>query len=487
MLHLLGYGGASLLSSRLLGGCSTGDSKNLVADGGVALPDAAPPDACDKAWWLCRGYAPVGETEATDLVVEGALPPSLRGTYLRNGANPTSGTSEHWFVGDGMVHGLRIEDSKASWYRNRYVQTEILTKPGEETTPLNMIRRHQANTSIVVHGGKALCLAEVGLPYEVSLPDLSTLGMHDYAGKLAGPMTAHPKLDPATGELHFFGYDVLKPTIAYHVADASGAIVRSESVALKRSVMMHDFQLTSSHALFYDLPVIFDINLALGGSALPFRWDEANGARIGLLPRGAAGSEVVWIDIDPCYIFHTFNAWNDPADANLVHLDAIRYPEMWVEGPGNFDTRGDVWRYTLDLAKKEAKAAQIDDTNAEFPRIDERFQGVPYRFGYGSARSAELEGGIAPADRVEKYDRQTGETSRYQLPAGHSIDEVTFVPDSEGAGEDEGWLVAFTYDATIDKSAFVVLDASAPDKGPVARVLLPQRVPHGFHGTWVPG
>src|SRR5262249_10730436 len=158
-----------------------------------------------------------------ELRVEGALPPELSGLYVRNGPNPFLGTSPHWFVGDGMVHGTRLSKGKAISYRARYVRTEAL---GQVQHGPPLFGNHQANTSMLNYRGRLFCLEEVGLPYEISPADLSTIGTYDFDGKLDTAMTAHPKLDPATGELFFFAYGLVGPVISYHRTDASGALVQ---------------------------------------------------------------------------------------------------------------------------------------------------------------------------------------------------------------------------------------------------------------------
>ena len=69
-------------------------------------------------------YAPVfNELTTFDLPVGRAIPRELNGWYLRNGPSPRHATV-HWFRGDGMIHGVRLENGRAAWYRNRWVRTE---------------------------------------------------------------------------------------------------------------------------------------------------------------------------------------------------------------------------------------------------------------------------------------------------------------------------------------------------------------------------
>ncbi|MCH9686387.1 MAG: carotenoid oxygenase family protein [Deltaproteobacteria bacterium] len=475
-----GSGGTGA-GTTMLPGSSGGASSSGMADGTASTGE---PTGCDAGWWLCGNYGPVEEHEAFDLAVEGTLPPALEGLYVRNGPNPWWGVSDHWFLGDGMVHGLQLSGGQASWYRARYIETSVLGVPlgeGGPPTPTN----HQANTSIISHAGRLLTLAEVGLPYELSASDLSTLGTHDFGGQLAGAMTAHPKVDPQTGEMVFFGYELFDPSVLVHRVDAAGALVNTEVLPLPAAAMIHDFQLTQNHAVFLDMPILFDLDLAIAGEGLPFSWEPDNGARIGILPRNGVAADVVWIDIDVGFVFHTYNAYED-AQGNVV-LDTVWYPQMWVEGPNSFSVDGVVRRYTVDPVRGTVTEEVVSELQAEFPKIDPRRQGLPYRWGYGvSNGGSRVPGKIPPPTALVKHDMERGTSESYAIGGGLHLDEVLFVPDSPGAGEDEGWLLGYAYDPARDDSRLLVLDATSIAAGPVASIALPQRVPHGFHGTWVP-
>ncbi len=463
---------------------STGPAGSSGMVDGTTDGSTGEPSGCELGWWLCGNYGPVEEHEAFDLPVQGTLPAVLEGMYVRNGPNPSLGSSGHWFLGDGMVHGLQLQGGQAAWYRARYVETALLGLPPDKGNPLDLTN-HQANTSIVSHAGRLLTLAEVGLPYELNPADLSTLGTHDFGGQLAGPMTAHPKFDPQTGEMVFFGYELLEPAVRVHRVDPAGALVGTETLTLPAAAMMHDSQLTATHAVFLDMPILFDLDLAIAGEALPFSWEPSNGARIGVLPRSGTAADVLWLEIDIGYVFHTFNAYDDEA-GNIV-LDAVWYPQMWVESPNEFGGHGVVMRYTVDPVRATVSQQLITEVQAEFPKIDPRRQGLAHRYGYGvSNGGSRTDGEVLPATAVVKHDLQRGTSESHDIGGGFHLDELFFVPDSPGAGEDEGWLLGYGYDPAADNSRLLVLDATDIAAGPVATVMLPQRVPHGFHGTWVP-
>lgn len=482
-IHLGGLAGLSFGGLHLLSGCSD-DAPASGATTGSGGAGGAPGGACDKAWWNCGNYASVPESEATQLVITGTLPTALDGLYLRNGPNPLSGESAHWFLGDGMIHGTRLSGGKALWYKGRYVQTEALGAPPSSGPPT--LTDHQANTSVIHHAGRTMCLLETGLPYEVRSSDLTTIGPYDFAGLLKTGMTAHPKIDPVSGEMLFFGYHLLESKITYHRADKLGNLNKSEDIALPAAVMMHDFQVTATRIVLMDLPILFDIQLAIAGEGFPFRWAPENGARLGVLPRDGTAADVQWFDIEPCFIFHTFNAYDDPSDANRLVLEGVRYSEMWVQGANDFNASAAVWRFVMDLSTGKVTQEQVGEKPMEFPQIDHRRQGLEHRYGFALQATPGDNGAIVAARELIKVDRQLGKEDAYTMPDGMQIDEPTFVPASESAGEDEGWLMMYAYDPGSDKSALLVLDAQNPGET-VARVDLPTRVPHGFHGTWIQG
>ena len=281
-------------------------------------------------------YAPVpDELTEYDLPVEGAIPPEIDGWYLRNGPNPRQPVA-HWFAGDGMIHGVRIEGGAAKWYRNRWVRTDSFVKPFPlyNADGTRNLRAAVANTHIVNHAGKTLALVESSLPYEIT-NDLETVGCYDFGGKLNDSMTAHPKICPTTGELHFFGYgNIFEPHVTYHRANADGELTVNRPLEVKALTMMHDFALTEDHVIFMDLPIVFNLDVAINNPGdMPYRWDDNYGARLGVLRRDDPFGEVRWFDIDPCYVFHVANAY-DSADGKSIVLQAVRYPELWRDNGG---------------------------------------------------------------------------------------------------------------------------------------------------------
>jgi carotenoid cleavage dioxygenase-like enzyme len=376
-----------------------------------------------------------------------------------------------------MIHGIRVEGGRAAWYRNRWVRTESFEKsfPLYNTDGTRNLHASVANTHVVNHAGKTLALVESSLPYEIT-NELETLGAYDFGGKLADSMTAHPKICPTTGELHFFGYgSIFAPHVTYHRADANGELTVNRPLDVPALTMMHDFALTAGHVIFMDLPIVFDPDIAMTGKRdMPYRWDDNYGARLGVLRRDDPFGEVVWFDIDPCYVFHVANAYDD---GNSIVLQAIRYPELW-RGTSGFETDAALWSWTIDLGTGTVAERQLDDRPVEFPRIDDRLAGLPARYAVSVGEN-----------QLVRYDLTSGSAVEHRFgteQAPGRPGEAVFVPSTTGpADEGNGWYLGYVYDPARDGSDLVIIDAADFAGDPVARIKLPHRVPFGFHGNWI--
>lgn len=435
--------------------------------------------------YLEDNFAPVpDEISVADLEVTGQVPPELSGRYVRIGPNPVGADPEtyHWFVGEGMVHGVRLDGGRAAWYRNRWVRNGAVnshlgtpptpgpTGPGFDASP---------NTNIIQHAGQTLALVEAGGLPMVLDDDLDTITRSDYDGTLPDAYTAHPKRDPRTGELHAVTYYWEHPGVRYLVAGTDGKVNHRVDIDLGASVMVHDCALTASSVLLFDLPCVFDLDLAVQGR-FPYIWSHQRAARVGVLARGGAAADVAWVEIDPCYVFHPMNAYDLP-DGRVV-VDVPRHPSMFDStrnGPDEGQVRFERW--TLDPVAGIAKTEVVDDTGFEFPRIDERLLGGQHRYGYGITAGPHLEFGS-----VVRHDLVTGERVARADTDRYAWGEVVFVPRHDGAEEADGWLMGFRYDKQSDASDLVILDAAEVAGSTVAEVHIPRRVPFGFHGNWLP-
>ena len=437
--------------------------------------DQATNTATDTVWWMTGNYAPItDELTVENLPVEGRIPAELNGSYLRNGFNPPGAVPFHWFFGAGMVHGFEIREGRLS-YRNRYVRTPYFEQDMDLITAVSDLRSSPANTNIVRHAGRLLAVEEAHLPWEIGT-DLSTIGSVDFDGRLTTPMTAHPKICPITGEMLFFGYQFMKePYLTYHRVDAQGQLVQSEVIDIPRPVMMHDFTITEHYAIFFDLPIVFSPDRG-------FVFDREAGGRIGVMPRAGTNADVTWYEVEPCTVFHALNSYERGTE---IVIQVCRAGSIMAGGMDDLGDASTLWQWTIDTASGTVKEEQLDDRTGDFPRIDDRRVGIPARYGY----VAGLIPGTSPTftSEVFRYDLEAGTAQVHSFGgAGTHVFEPVFAPAGPHAAENEGWILVLSHDDTTDVTTFNVLDAQDFTAPPVARVALPQRVPFGAHGNWLP-
>jgi carotenoid cleavage dioxygenase-like enzyme len=400
---------------------------------------------------LTGNYAPLmEEITATDLPVHGSLPPGLNGSYVRNGPNPMNGPTPIWFLGQGMLHGVRLAGGRAGWYRNRTIRAS--------TT---------ANTNVVRHAGRVLALVETAAPVQVN-DELETIGAFDFAGRLPHGMTAHPKTCPASGELLFFTYSLQAPHLTYYRASAAGELLQSEPIVVASATYMHDFAITAHNVLFFDLPVLYNG----WRSPVPIQWSADYGARIGVMPRQGRGDEVRWFPIEACTISHTLNAFER---GHTIVLDVVRAADL--------SAPTQLFRYTLDLRSGTVQESRLDPMHLEFPRIDDRRAGLPYRYAY-ALELRDVVNGAPTTSVLRKFDLASGSSVIHDLGPGRVAGECVFVPRSADAAEDDGYAITLVYDRNRTTSDLVVCEAQDFAAPALATVSLPTRVPFGIHGNW---
>jgi carotenoid cleavage dioxygenase len=443
--------------------------------------------------YLQGNYAPVHEeVTATELAVTGSIPEELCGRYLRNGPNPAAApdpASYHWFTGDGMVHGIRLRDGRAEWYRNRWVRSpNVATALGETPKPglVHGGMDFAANTNVIGHAGRTFAIVEAGsLPYEMT-DELDTIGPCDFEGTLSGGYTAHPKRDPDSGELYavsyFFGWG---NDVDVSVLDANARVRSSRRITMGGSVSLHDCTITERWIVLLDLPVTFSMDALSEGASFPYRWQDGYHSRVGLLPRDGDSTEVVWHDVEPCYVFHVMNSYDEPGGDGIV-LDVVRHSSMFrtqVLGPNEGAPTLERWH--LDGHGGAVKEERLDDHGQEFPRVDERVVGRPHRYGYAVA-VGEHDDILGTESMLVCHDFERGTAVERSFGRGSGVGEAVFVPRTPDATEADGWLLALAYLPDTDTSALHIINAADPTGEAQAVVQLPQRVPVGFHGNWVP-
>lgn len=454
--------------------------------------------------FLDGNFAPVRqEVTATDLKVLGDLPPDLNGMFVRNGPNPQFPPAQHyhWFEGDGLLHGVNISNGKAT-YRNRYVRTRAFnlereasralwtsftdTAPPKERPPEPF--KNVANTALVWHDDRLLALWEGGAPHEIKVPELETVGAYTYGGKLASAFTAHPKVDAVTGEMMFFGYSFMQPPyLQYSVVSASGELLRTVPIDIPVGVMMHDFAITEHYTIFMDLPLTFrPERLQRGEPGFMFEMDTPS--RFGILPRHADNSNIRWFEAPACYVWHTLNAYEDGDSVILIgcRMNGTTALTPTVESRANKMDIPVLHRWRFNLATGAVTEEALDDVISEFPRVNEQLLGRPTRYGY-TARSIRTQ--TPRFDALIKYDL-TGNSlatrsQTHEYGRGRYGGEPAFVPRPGATEEDDGWLLTFVRDEVEETSELIVVSAKDITAEPVARILIPHRVPYGFHGAWI--
>lgn len=438
--------------------------------------------------YLANNLAPVREeVTVTDLRVTGTIPTELTGRYLRNGPNPAGPVNEakyHWFSGHGMVHGIRLRDGRAEWYRNRWVRTKgVCDIIGGTPPPSDWPADHpsfSANTNVIGHAGRTYAIVEGGSPPIEMSYELDTVRVSSLGGTLPMAFSAHPKRDPKSGELHvmtyYWGWG---NQVQYLLVGTDGRVRKHVDIPLPGGPMLHDMAITEKYALVFDLPCVFNLDAAMKGASLPYYWDHDYEARIGFMPLDGGADDIKWVTIDPCYVFHPMNAYDD---GDEVVLDAARHPKMFDRerrGPSEGDPVLTRWR--LNPSTGAAKEETVNDRPQEFPRINESLIGQSYRYGY----SAGVGTGFAQ-DTLMKTDLTTFAVQARTDQPRYGYGEPVFVARDGSVAEDDGWVMALRHDTQNDTSDLAIFDARAITDDPVAVVHLPVRVPNGFHGNWVP-
>lgn len=450
--------------------------------------------------YLDGNFAPVRqEITAENLKVIGELPPDISGMFVRNGPNPQFPPigQYHWFDGDGMLHGVRIHNGKAS-YRNRYVRTlgyQIeneagkaiwtgLLEPPQMDNPYGPYK-NAANTALVWHGGQLLALWEGGEPYAIELPELDTMGSYNYNGKLTSAFTAHPKVDPVTGEMMFFGYSIAEPPyLKYTVVSAAGELLQTVPIDLPVAVMMHDFAITEHYSIFMDLPLTFRPERMQQGKPL-LMFESELPSRFGILPRHGDNSSIQWFESKTCFVPHTLNAYEVGDEIILMGCRMTSNSALGLSEAPNDDLEVDVprlYQWRFNLMTGNVTETMLNDIPIEFPRVNETRLGRQAKYGYAAKISS---GSVILWDGLIKYDLESGKFETQQFAAGRYGGDLVFVPRPSATVEDDGWLLTFVHDENKQQSELVVFDAQNLTDEPIARVMIPQRVPYGFHAIWI--
>ncbi|MFM6754799.1 MAG: carotenoid oxygenase family protein [Dolichospermum sp.] len=448
--------------------------------------------------YLQGNFAPINTEITTDtLEVIGELPPELSGMFVRNGPNPQRNPigQYHWFDGDGMLHGVQFNDGKAT-YKNRYVRTKGwnieheagkaiwtgMLEPPQLDNPYG-ISKNTANTALVWHNKQLLALWEGGAPHHISIPDLETIGEYTYNDQLVSAFTAHPKVDSVTGEMMFFGYGFRPPYLQYGIVSSQGELLSTVPIEIPMAVMMHDFAITENYTIFMDLPLTFSMERMQRGDPMLI-FEKHRPSRFGIIPRHGDNSNIRWFECPSCYVFHTLNAY-EVGDEVVLIACRMNSTNVLISN----DTYSDplegipfLHRWRFNLSTGTVTEEQLDDVPGEFPRVNENLLGRKTQYGY----LGKIVSGQNPLfDGVIKYDFENGTSQTHEFGKNRYGGESVFVPSPNATAEDQGWLVTFVYDENSQRSELLVINAEDMTSEPIARVIISQRVPYGFHGTWI--
>ncbi|XP_061994015.1 probable carotenoid cleavage dioxygenase 4, chloroplastic [Rosa rugosa] len=471
---------------------------------------------------LSGNFAPVTELPPTECqVIKGSLPSCLDGAYIRNGPNPQylPRGPYHLFDGDGMLHSIRISQGRAVLC-SRYVKTYKYTVERDAGFPLlpNVFSGFNgltasatrgalsaarvasglynpangignANTSLAFFGDRLYALAESDLPYAVRLTadgDVDTLGRNDFNGELFMSMTAHPKIDPDTGETFAFRYGPVPPFLTYFRFDPTGAKQPDVPVfSLTSPSMLHDFAITKKYAVFTDIQIGMNPMEMIGGGS-PVGLDASKVSRIGVIPKYAKDdSEMRWFEVPGFNIMHAVNAW-DEDDAVVMVAPNILSAEHTLERMELVHAL--VEKVRIDLKTGIVSRQPISTRNLDFAVINPAYQGKKNRFVYaGVGDPMPKISGVVKLDVSGDEHKESIVASR-MYGQGCFGGEPFFVarePENPEAEEDDGYVVSYVHDEKTGESRFLVMDAKSSELETVAEVKLPRRVPYGFHGLFV--
>ena len=442
-----------------------------------------------------------------DMPVIGQVPADLNGMYVRNGPNAYYPPEwrYHAYDGDGMLHAITFEQGKVS-YRNRWIRTQALQEEmgaGKALwqglkEPLRTDRpdeplKNTANTDVKFHAGRLIAMwYRSGLPYALDPKTLQTIGPADFAHDVPR-ISAHSRPDEHTGELMFFDYSLTPPYMEYGVIGPDRKLRHKIEIPLPGPRLPHDMAVSENYTILHDFPLWPDADaLKLGRYKVRFHPDQPS--RFAVVPRHGQASEIQWFTASPTYMLHVVNAWEEGREVVMVgtpyrihegadgQLDARRLERTINLRQRDFLLKE--WRFNLDTGQTTERV--IDDVlNTEFPVINSAYQGRKNRWTYnvlfpqGGREEPRFPG-------LVKYDLETGGYVAYSAGPHYFYNEPGFAPRDNAESEDDGYLVTLAWNPVDERSEIQIFDCKDARiaAGPVARVLLPRRVPHGFHATF---
>jgi carotenoid cleavage dioxygenase-like enzyme len=460
------------------------------------------------------------EADAFNLPHQGSIPAELNGAFFRVQPDPQFPPllgDDIAFNGDGMITRFHIHDGQCD-FRQRWAQTDkwalenaagralfgAYRNPlGDDPSVQGKIRG-TANTNAWIYGGKLYALKEDSPALVMNAATMATEGYTRFAGKMTGQtFTAHPKVDPKTGHMIAFGYAAsglcTDDCTLYEVTPA-GELVREFWFKIPYYCMMHDFAITEDYALFHVVPSIGSWERLRQG--LPhFGFDTTLPVYLGVVPRRTAATprDIRWFKRGNCFASHVLNAFQE---GTTIHFDTAEaknnmfpfFPDVHGAPFNGMEAMSYLSRWSVDMSGTTEQFKGIErltQTAAEFPRIDDRFAGLPYRHGWllemDMRRPVELRGGTAGGllmNCLFHKDLATGEEQHWWCGPLSSLQEACFIPRSKSAPEGDGWIVQICNRLDEHRSDLLLFDALQIAKGPIATINIPIRMRFGLHGNW---
>ena len=457
------------------------------------------------------------EADIADLDVLGAIPVELDGAFYRVQPDPQFPPrlgDDIAFNGDGMVAMFRFEGGRCH-FKQRWAQTDKWKLENEARKGLFGAYRNPltddpavagkirgtANTNAFVYGGKLYALKEDSPALAMDLATMETHGYTDFEGITGQTFTAHPKVDPETGNMIAFGYaakGVCTDDVTYYEISPEGELIRELWFKVPYYCMMHDFAITPDYALFHIVPSIGSMERLEKGQP-HFGFDTTMPVYLGVLPRreGSTAEDIRWFKRDNCFASHVMNAFQE---GSKIHFDTPEaknnmfpfFPDVHGEPFNGMEAMSYLTRWTVDMASNDDEfdsVTRLTDTAAEFPRIDDRRAGLPYRYGWmlemDMRRPVELKGGSAGGllmNCLFLKDHKTGEEQHWWCGPVSSLQEPCFIP--RGPAEGDGWIVMVCNRLEEQRSDLLLFDALEVGKGPIATIRIPIRLRFGLHGNW---
>lgn len=460
-------------------------------------------------------FAPV-DTEynatAPDLKVIGEIPRDLNGVYVRNSHNQVHEPigRYHPFDGDGMLHAVRFDDGKVE-YRNRFVRTTGflaeqaagrslwpgLTEPGKRSRrgwgSIGAMKDN-AGTDVICHAGRLLAtMSQCSEPYRIDPVTLDTLGVDADWGPRIQPegVCSHFKVDTATGEMMFFNFSERPPYMNYGVVDRDNKLVHYEPIDIPGARWPHDLGITENYSILHDLPMFFDPQM-LRERKHRLRFYRDIPSRFGVIPRRGTNRDIRWFEATPCYILHLSNCYEDGDEvvqdgciSTDPLLDVSKLPhEGYSRMKAMLDkhnTRTRMYRWRFNMKTGQTREQQLDDEVTEFPVVNNDYAGHAYRYSFNTL----FEKGEWLFRGIKKYDLQTGGMERFEFGPNRYGSEAQIALRPNAKSDDDGYLVTLVSDLERNRSECLVFDAHEVTAGPLATIILPQRISNGTHACWV--